>query len=208
MDYVSYSQAGQEEWVIDYLDGLKGGFFLDIGAMEGKVMSNTHALEKDFGWTGLLVECKPQWIEQLKNNRSSIVVPYAMYSHNGWMNFRYDREEIVKGYTNRGNPVPTITFPRLFEMHEVPEVIDYMSIDIEGSELAALSTFPFDKHRIKVITCEHNSYLYGLENRDGLRELLQSNGYIMIRKDVDCRDSGYQPFEDWWAHKDYVKSKQ
>lgn len=32
----------------------------EIGAMDGTTLSNTLTLEKDFGWTGLLVEAHPR----------------------------------------------------------------------------------------------------------------------------------------------------
>ncbi|XP_042867252.1 uncharacterized protein LOC122250052 [Penaeus japonicus] len=37
-------------------EGVRGGFFVEAGAMDGEFLSNTLALERDLGWTGLLVE--------------------------------------------------------------------------------------------------------------------------------------------------------
>ena len=47
-----------------------GGYFLEIGAADGILISNTYLLEKKFGWNGILVEPTHKF-EQLKVNRSA-----------------------------------------------------------------------------------------------------------------------------------------
>lgn len=44
----------------------------------------------------------------------------------------------------------------LLTQARAPEVIDYWSLDTEGSELAILECFPFDRYRVRVLTVEHN----------------------------------------------------
>lgn len=43
----------------------RGGFFLEAGALDGYYQSNTFFLERDLGWTGLLVEPNPVFFEAL-----------------------------------------------------------------------------------------------------------------------------------------------
>lgn len=43
----------------------RGGFFLEAGALDGYYQSNTFFLERDLGWTGLLVEPNPVFFESL-----------------------------------------------------------------------------------------------------------------------------------------------
>ena len=43
------------------------GFFVDAGAADGKIMSNTLYLENSYNWTGLLVEPDPQSYTDLVN---------------------------------------------------------------------------------------------------------------------------------------------
>ena len=54
---------------------------------------------------------------------------------------------------------------------DVPRVIDYLSLDIEGAELMAMRTFPWSTHRIKVITVERPE--------QKLCELFTTHGYVM-----------------------------
>ena len=57
-----------------------------------------------------------------------------------------------------------------------PPVIDYWSLDTEGSELAILSSFPFDEHRVRVLTVEHNF----ASSREEIRRLLERQGYRRV----------------------------
>ena len=44
-----------------------GGIFVEAGANDGENISNTLTLERNFGWTGLLVEPDPRALELLKS---------------------------------------------------------------------------------------------------------------------------------------------
>jgi hypothetical protein len=67
-------------------------------------------------------------------------------------------------------------------------VIDYLSIDTEGSEYEILANFDFSKHRFRVITCEHNY----TQERDKIHTLLTEKGYLRKFEDVS-------QFDDWYV---------
>ena len=70
--------------------------------------------------------------------------------------------------------VQSISLEDLLKGGNTPKVIDYISIDTEGSEYAILENFPFDKYRFRVMTIESNPE----ERRTKvLRKLLESHGY-------------------------------
>src|ERR1035437_4573352 len=52
--------------------------------------------------------------------------------------------------------VNTISLVDLLDKYNAPRVIDYLSIDTEGSEFEILKSFDFNKYQFKAITCEHN----------------------------------------------------
>lgn len=52
----SQSQAGQDLWVVAITEGMRDGFYLDIGCNNPIAINNTYLLESGFGWTGILVD--------------------------------------------------------------------------------------------------------------------------------------------------------
>lgn len=52
--------------------------------------------------------------------------------------------------------VQTISLDDLLIKYNVPKIIDYLSIDTEGSEFDILNNFNFKNYQFRVITCEHN----------------------------------------------------
>ena len=51
----------------------RGGFFVEFGATDGVVLSNTLLLEREFGWIGLCAEPNPKFFPQLVVNRRGFV---------------------------------------------------------------------------------------------------------------------------------------
>jgi hypothetical protein len=71
------------------------------------------------------------------------------------------------------------TLENILDRAKAPNVIDYLSIDVEGAELSLLENFPFHKFRFRAISIE----------RDMCRELLIKNGYIESFNpfsEIDC----------------------
>jgi len=91
--------------------------------------------------------------------------------------------------------VETISLNSLLVDHSAPEVIDYLSIDTEGSELEILSTFDFAKHEFKVWTIEHNFAV----NREQILRLMQNNGYRRVFSDLSQVD-------DWFISREIALS--
>ena len=69
----SRSQILQDLWVGYELDERREGFFVEFGATNGLVNSNTWLLEKKYSWRGILAEPNPIWHSALRQNRNSAV---------------------------------------------------------------------------------------------------------------------------------------
>jgi len=60
---ISWSQYGQDQLIDKLLNQKRNGFFVEIGGYDGETFSNSLFLEKERGWSGLLVEANPYTYE-------------------------------------------------------------------------------------------------------------------------------------------------
>ena len=80
----------------------------------------------------------------------------------------------------------------MLEDNNAPEVIDFLSIDTEGSELKILKSLNHNKFKFKYLTCEHN---YQEKMRKEIKDYLQSVGYQFHQ------ENGW---DDIYIHNDYL----
>lgn len=199
---MSFSQAGQDEWVIQILGKKKFGYFLDIGAYDGIHFSNSLLLEQNFNWSGLLVEANKINFELLQKNRPrSTNILCAISDSTGFgvlNNLNMSSKIIAQETVCSPDSVEQMTFTELFQKYNVPKEIDYMSLDIEGYESKALIKFPFHSHICKTLTVEHNLYIDGPNNKNKIKNILLHNDYLIFKENITCDGNA---FEDWYIHK-------
>ena len=206
---ISHSQLFQDLFVLFKLGNKRKGRFLEFGATNGKELSNSYLLEKNFEWEGILAEPSPQWEKSLKENRPRTkIINECIYSESGIMidffvskkgvlstinEFRESDIESIPGNTKARNEegylvkVPTISLNDVFIKHFNGEKIDYMSVDTEGSELLILSKFNFEKYGPKIVTVEHN-FTSAQKNLDNL---FKENNYKRFFPQQTQFDSWY-----------------
>ncbi|XP_042867250.1 uncharacterized protein LOC122250050 [Penaeus japonicus] len=61
----------------EIFDGMPKGFFVEAGAVDGEFLSNTLALERDLGWTGLLVEADGDMYHHLRGKHRKAWTSHA-----------------------------------------------------------------------------------------------------------------------------------
>ena len=174
------SQAGQDHWVCKMLNNKANGFFIDVGANDGISLSNTFALEKDLAWDGLCIEPAKRQFKELKKQRSCICIDKAMSFNNGIAKFKeYQGDNFAGHLSNEGYDVEVINFNKLLADYEIPQEIDYISLDVEGMEFEILIGFPFDEYDVKLWTIEHSSYNdLGCSNKM-ISRFMACHGYSM-----------------------------
>jgi hypothetical protein len=194
------SQCGQDLFVLDVLEAKCNGFFLDSGASDGIRASNTQLLEASFGWKGICVEPNEIFFAALVKNRRCHSVNYCLYDREGTVDF-VEKANVLGGILDEYHPMHLQYAKATFHVPEdangrpntvrkqartvrsvlrecdAPRVIDYWSLDTEGSELAILKDFPFDEYSFRVLTVEHN----WLPVRDEIRAFLESRGYRRLK---------------------------
>ena len=199
------SQLLQDFFVLSELNFKRDGFFVEFGANKGIVESNTFMLEKDFDWTGILAEPAKVCHNDLFKNRPNckIEIDCVWKESNVILEFRECKSTVVSTIEEFKNckldsrqidgivyNVNTISLVDLLNKYNAPQVIDYLSIDTEGSEFEILSNFDWNKYQFRIITCEHNY----TPMREKIFELLTSHGYQ--RKYLD-----HSHIDDWYVLK-------
>jgi tetratricopeptide (TPR) repeat protein len=172
------SQVFQDMFVLMALNGKTKGKYLEIGAHEPIVHSNTYILEKYFDWEGISLEIDSNLVNKFNGTRDNFCLLQDA------TNADYDK---ILSDANLGTDW------------------DYLQLDCEppSNTFSALQQIPFEKYRFAIIIYEHDYYcdetkLY----RDKSRKYLESKGYELAVDNISSDDNS--PFEDWWVHPDLV----
>ena len=176
-------QALQDKFVLNILKNKKNGTFLDMGAHEPIYINNTYILEKEFGWKGILFEYMQHFRPSYEEHRSNSV-------------------HVISDAT-------TLDYTRLMDETEMPENIDYLSLDLDGDAtikaLRKLDEKVMDRHKFAVVTYEHDVYAGGnhIAAREESRNIFKRRGYVCVFEDIH-HESPDIVFEDWYVHPDLV----
>lgn len=186
-----YSQQDEDKYIIQYLlkDKITDGTFLEIGANDGVLYSNTKTLEDYFGFNGILIEPQPHFFNKLKNNRNSNLneLYNCAVSDNECEFIEFFGNNAERGILNNNNTDLnkfTNLKPYKVKNRKMSDIlknskfnyIDFMIIDVEGAELYLLKTidfsFPIFCIIIKSPSKEQN------KNKE-FGEYLQKNGFTI-----------------------------
>ena len=86
--YMSQNHTFQDKYLNEHIfHNKKNGVFIDIGAHDGKSLSNTYFFEKELNWTGVCFEPLPEAFEKLKANRSCICINACVSDRDGQVQF-------------------------------------------------------------------------------------------------------------------------
>lgn len=201
----SHSQNYQDVFALFSNSFKTNGFFVEFGATDGITGSNTYILEKNFYWNGILAEPNASWHERLSANRQCSISDKCVFTTTGETVEFVTTEDAalstVKGFglddefghVRKDAPtvqVETISLLDLLRSYEAPRIIDFMSVDTEGTEYGILNAFfqqNNNEYNIRAITVEHNF----TPMRDKLHALLASNGYTRKFTEISRWDDFY-----------------
>lgn len=102
--------------------------------------------------------------------------------------------------------ISCMTLNSVLEKYKAPKEIDYLSIDVEGSEMNVLKGLTFENYDIKLITIEHNAYVHGVENKNKIFNFLSEKGFKRIKEIGENGESNKViGLEDWYIHQMHLK---
>ena len=198
----SPSQLNQDFFALQANGWKRGGFFVEFGATDGHTLSNTWLLEKHFGWRGILAEPGRVWREALAAADRTAAKDYdCVWTRSGetltFCETEWAEVSTLETFRSRDHhdrrgarsyEVGTVSLGDLLERHKAPDVVDFLSIDTEGSELAILDAYDFAARPIRCITVEHNH----TPDRERIHALLTGKGYVRQWEELS-------QFDDWYV---------
>jgi hypothetical protein len=169
-----YSDAKQDQFAANILKFKRDGYCVDIGSCHSVISNNSYYFQ-GLDWTSISIEIERGYNESYSTRTNGV-------------------------HLNKN--ALEVNYKETFEEYEFPKSIDYLSLDIDTLSLDVLKILPLDEYRFKVITIEHDAYVFGDEYRDPQRNILTSHGYLLVCSNVYVEQPGYEgkecPFEDWW----------
>lgn len=194
-----------EEWLIrDYFDGKRDGVFVDVGAWQYRTASNTYALEIDHGWSGIAIDAQEKFREGYEKNRkrTKFFCNFVSDKSTGKKEFFVPEESAMASgvIKNKGAgkieetlQVLEITLDDLLDREGVKKV-DFLTMDIELSEPAALRGFDIKRFQ-PALVCIEVVVAAGPEFSAEIHGYFTKNGYTKneLWSRIDSHNSYYVP---------------
>ena len=185
-----------------YLD-YDNGYYVELGANNGFIQSNTYYFEKKRNWKGVLIEpALNKYLECVANRSSANRIFCA-----ACVSFNYKDQFVPIAYSDYmsaplnlqsdiGDPLQhakqgekylkeneTVfvfgakaeTLSAILEKAGAPAIMDFLSLDVEGAELEVLMGIDHTAYRFKYILIECRDF-------DRLNEYLSVNNYSFLEK--------------------------
>lgn len=171
-----HSQFGEDRLLANIFQEKTKGVCIEVGANDGINDSNTYYFENS-GWNCVLVEPNPYLCQLIRSSRTAILHECAASNASGSTILNIaegsershgvsticgDQEAIKKiqsyGFTTKPIEVNTRTLDSILVESKIIEPIDFITIDVEGHELAVLQGLSLQRWSPTIIIIEDNSY--------------------------------------------------
>ena len=172
-----FSQSGQDQFAYN-ISG-SNGTYLEIGAHDPIINSNTFNLEVKCNWNGISVE-------------------YDKSFKMSWGDNKLRKNDVV------WDDAFNINYSSLIKQRELPNRLNYLSCDIEPAEntFNILKKVISSKLNFDFISFEHDKYSIGSKYEDLSIEYLKNYNYKVAVKDVYSRNKRYKIYETWFINND------
>lgn len=166
---ISYSYGGIDSLLIKIFKNKKNGIYIDLGCGNPIKNNNTYQLYKKLSWSGINIDLDRDNIELFDISRpldENIIAAvsdnfketnlFFYHSKSALNTISKENVEYQKAKVSKSFKVNTVTLNSILEKSKInTQEIDFLSIDVEGSELPILKNFDFKKYSVKVIVVEY-----------------------------------------------------
>ena len=172
-----FSQSGQDQFAYN-ISG-SNGTYLEIGAHDPVINSNTFNLEVKCNWNGISVE-------------------YDKSFQKSWDDNKLRKNNVI------WDDAFNINYSSLIKQRELPNRLNYLSCDIEPAEntFNVLKKVISSELNFDFISFEHDKYSIGNKYEDLSIEYLKNYNYKVAVKDVYSRNKRYKIYETWFVNND------
>ncbi|MGB4811059.1 MAG: FkbM family methyltransferase [Methylophilaceae bacterium] len=193
-----YAQFGEDKILYNLFNQKTDGICVEVGGYDGVTGSNTYFFEQ-LGWKCLIVEPMPEYCKKIKCIRNCEVAEIAASDTKGNVNF-YVAEGVETLSTMENDAahfkridkegargikeirVKTDLLTRILLDRGISQV-DFLTLDVEGHELSALSGLSFEQIKPRILIIEDNS----LGASDEVKEFMSAHSYVRFKR-TGCND--------------------
>ena len=199
---ISYSYGGVDLLILDIFKNQKKGYYLDIGCAHPIKNNNTYLLYRK-GWNGINIDLDKENIDLFNSYRKkdfNVIAAvsdkesetdlYFYHNKSALNTISKQNADFQKADISSIKKIKTQSINKILENSPYKDQkIDFLSVDVEGSELDIFKNFDFNKYSPKVIVVEFlDLSLKKLEIknlninnmiRSEIFELIQSKGYTL-----------------------------
>lgn len=193
-----YSQHNEELVIRDFFNDRRGGVFVDIGASHYRTNSTTYYLEKHLDWSGIAVDaiCDYGKDYQIHRKRTRFYCFFVSDRSDQEADFyiNLDNKRVSTGDSKLAErqgqydrvKVPSVTLNDLLSRLGITR-FDFLSMDIEFGEPAALAGFDIDRYRPSLVCIEAHRKV-----RQAILEYFKAHRFLRLAQyDIADRTNYY-----------------
>jgi FkbM family methyltransferase len=193
----SFSQEGEDLILERLFEGRNNGFFIDVGAHHPVRFSNTYSFYRK-GWRGINIDAMPGSMSEFNKVRSedsnieqaigSELCEKTFYVFDEPALNTFDQNEadsILKSSNYRlikSVNLEIKPLSQILDSQDVPDKIDFLSIDVEGLDLEVLKGNNWKKYQPEVILIELLQFDLNNAGNHETVIYLESKGYSLFAK--------------------------
>jgi FkbM family methyltransferase len=193
-----YSQWGEDQYVNFFFKDVQKGIYLDVGCFHPYMYSNTCLLHKK-GWTGINVDINQTSIDLFNIARPKDINLCTTIDEN--------KKKFTMYYDDPFSPINTLdknfyenlkesffknkrilsiqskTIKEIIETSKIENKVDFINIDVEGSDYDILKQIDLKKLKVKLVSIEtHNVEGSASKNVDLISRFLEKNNFSIYKR--------------------------
>jgi hypothetical protein len=193
-----YSQFGQSSYLSEkLLMNKSNGFFIESGAYDGEILSNTLYFELNLNWTGLLIEPIPFLYEKILTKNRNVFTLNACIAKNKPILAKFRVFHALSGREDQMGEIHRhiiedgipgldekykIEYMPCFSINTIMKAlgmnqIDFFSLDIEGGEWDVVNGVQFDYLNINSFCIEWTA---NENNKNFIIRHLMNHGFNLV----------------------------